>query len=67
MAYVNRSYPINIYCPAIEKYVRVEVFSHHNEINIFASHGCSHQCLENHCPFQPCKCLYDNGKLILRD
>lgn len=66
MSYVNRRYSIKIYCPAIEKYVTVEVYSHHNEFNVFASHDCKHECLENHCPFQLCKCLYDDGKLTLR-
>lgn len=66
MSYVNRHRTIKTYCPAIKKYVTIEVFLHNDEHNRFASHICGHQCLENHCSLNICKCQYEDGKLTLR-
>ena len=42
MSYVNRHRTIKTYCPAIKKYVTIEVFLHNDEHNRFASHICGH-------------------------
>lgn len=66
MSYVNRRSFIKTYCPAIKKYVMIKVFSHNDEHNRFASRKCGHQCLEDHCSLDICKCQYEDGKLTLR-
>lgn len=66
MPYVNRAYPICIYCPAIKKKVMVKEFSHHDDHNPYANKHCGHHCLEENCPLANCKCKYEDGKLTLR-
>lgn len=68
MAFANRSTIINIYCPAIDKNVDYEIISHHNNNNRYASFNLSYRCCEmSKCPFDICKCKYNDGELTLRD
>lgn len=67
MAYANRKTVDHIYCPALNKEVAYKTIYHDDPNNWYSNYYICSNCCENKCPFETCKCKYDNGKLTLRD
>ena len=57
----------NLFCPAIHKSIPYEFSIYHSGKNVYANCVKSQHCVFDDCPFQKCKTVYKDGKLILRD